>query len=90
MSNSYQSDFILEQIELLDQAELRQAAAKKSIMRRMFAKFDQHRQLWFTAVENFAQLDCLMSLSLVARNSQPSCRPRVRPVQDQAFMRVSG
>ena len=73
---------------MLDAAEQRQDAAKKSIMRRMFAKFDKHRSLWFTAVGNFAQLDCLMSLSLVARNSQPSCRPRVRPAKDQSFMRV--
>lgn len=44
-------------------------SARSSQMRRMFAKFDDHRDLWASAVRCLAHLDALLSLAEVS--SQP-------------------
>nr|BAV25096.1 DNA mismatch repair protein MutS-homolog 6 [Xenopus laevis] len=59
-------------------AEERRDAALKDCMRRLFYNFDKNYKEWQTAVECFAVLDVLISLSQYSQGGDgPVCRPEI-------------
>eukprot|EP00079_Xenopus_tropicalis_P010511 XP_002935421.2 PREDICTED: DNA mismatch repair protein Msh6 [Xenopus tropicalis] len=76
----------------LANAEERRDAALKDCMRRLFYNFDKNYKEWQTAVECFAVLDVLISLSQYSQGGDgPVCRP-VIVLQDNhlPFLELKG
>ncbi|CAM9356008.1 unnamed protein product, partial [Discosporangium mesarthrocarpum] len=61
--------FIKDKLLELAEAEQQLGDAQRDQMRRLFAKFDEHSELWAAAVRSLAHLDALLSLMEVS--SQP-------------------
>lgn len=63
-------------IRKLKEERERRSVVIKEFKFRLFAEFDQDRDIWLRAVRTIAELDCLLSL---AKSSiaigEPSCRP---------------
>ena len=48
----------------------------RDLNRYFFAEFDEHYEIWKTAIELVARLDCLMSLAKASSSlGEPACRP---------------
>ncbi|CAM9678906.1 unnamed protein product [Choristocarpus tenellus] len=60
------NSFIKEKLQELAEAEQRLDDAQKDQMRRIFAKFDQHGELWAAAVRSLAHVDALLALADVS------------------------
>eukprot|EP00752_Nemacystus_decipiens_P016520 g14766.t2 len=58
--------FIKDQLERLAAAEQQLSDAQRDQMRTLFAKFDEHRELWAGAVRCLAHLDAVLSLAEVS------------------------
>ncbi|XP_077990692.1 DNA mismatch repair protein Msh6-like [Glandiceps talaboti] len=74
----YTTDDIQELLQQLIDAEDKRDVALKDIMRRIFAKFDEHYKDWDTAVQCLAVLDVLLSLTHYSQSGDGEmCRPEV-------------
>ncbi|XP_063300004.1 DNA mismatch repair protein Msh6 [Pelobates fuscus] len=73
-------------------AEERRDAALKDCMRRLFYNFDVNYKEWQTAVECFAVLDVLLSLSQYSKGGDgPVCRPIILlPDDTSPFLELRG
>ncbi|CAM9452412.1 unnamed protein product [Ectocarpus sp. 13 AM-2016] len=58
--------FIKDHLEQLAAAEQRLGDAQRDQMRGLFAKFDEHRELWASAVRCLSHLDAVLSLAEVS------------------------
>ncbi|CAN0061706.1 unnamed protein product, partial [Hapterophycus canaliculatus] len=58
--------FIKDQLERLATAEQQLSDAQRDQMRGLFAKFDEHRELWACAVRCLSHLDAVLSLAEVS------------------------
>ena len=61
--------------EGLDRAEFERDAVLKDVSRQMFADFCRSHAEWNRAIACIAELDCLISLSVVSHEQTPSARP---------------
>jgi DNA mismatch repair protein MSH6 len=76
----YTHDELQSAIEDLNHAQIQLDTASLTISRAVFTKFDSSRLIWSKAVFGLTQLDCLLSLALVARDGteeEPMCIPEI-------------
>ena len=63
-------------VRKLQEAQETHTQISKDVARKLYAKFDEHYEIWLAAVKVIAQLDCLISLAKASTSlGHPSCRP---------------
>lgn len=62
----YWTSFIEKSLAALQDAEERLSSASKDTLRRVFERFDNHRDVWSDALACAATLDALLSLAAVS------------------------
>lgn len=63
-------------VRQLQEAQETHTQIVKDVSRKLYAKFDEHYEIWLAAVKIIAQLDCLISLAKASTSlGHPSCRP---------------
>lgn len=68
------TDFIREKVQELAECDSELDKVEKDQMRSIFARFDEHRDLWVSAVSCLSLLDALLALAAVS-SEQDCCRP---------------
>ena len=63
-------------VRKLQEARETHSQIAKDVANKLYAKFDEHYEIWLAAVKIIAQLDCLISLAKASTSlGHPSCRP---------------
>lgn len=79
----YWTDEIEDLLAQLATAEERRDMAIVDSLRRLFSRFDAHRDTWEAAASSIATLDCLISLAKWSKTGDqggPMCRPEFIPI----------